>query len=222
MAAVESTIAATALPSIVADLGGFHLFSWVFAVYLLGQAVTIPIYGRLADLHARKRVFAVGAGLFLVSSAACGFAWNMISLIGFRALLGLGAGAILPIATTIVGDLYPGAASGRVQGYVSSLWGIAAVSGPLLGAFLIQHFTWAAGVLGQFADRNLLHRHARERTGRECRAAPAPHRLRRLGPADDRHRRRDAGGHPMGASPGAAARRISAGRCRGTDAFRPQ
>lgn len=144
MAAVESTIVATALPSIVADLGGFHLFSWVFAVYLLGQAVTIPIYGRLADLHGRKRVFAVGAGLFLVSSVACGFAWNMISLIGFRALQGLGAGAILPIATTIVGDLYPGAARGRVQGYVSSLWGIAAVSGPLLGAFLIQHFTWAA------------------------------------------------------------------------------
>jgi EmrB/QacA subfamily drug resistance transporter len=144
MAAVESTIVATALPSIVADLGGFHLFSWVFAVYLLGQAVTIPIYGRLADLHGRKRVFAIGAGLFLVSSAACGFAWNMVSLIGFRALQGLGAGAILPIATTIVGDLYPGAARGRVQGYVSSLWGIAAVSGPLLGAFLIQHFTWAA------------------------------------------------------------------------------
>lgn len=144
MAAVESTIVATALPSIVADLGGFRLFSWVFAVYLLGQAVTIPIYGRLADLHGRKRVFAVGTLLFLASSALCGFARNMLMLIVFRALQGLGAGAIVPIATTIVGDIYPGASRARAQGYLSGVWGIAAVSGPLLGAFLVERVTWAA------------------------------------------------------------------------------
>ncbi|MGH7013515.1 MAG: MDR family MFS transporter [Stellaceae bacterium] len=144
MAAVESTIVATALPSIVADLGGFHLFSWVFAVYLLAQAVTIPIYGRLADLHGRKRVFAAGTLLFLAGSALCGFAGNMVMLIAFRALQGLGAGAIVPIATTIVGDIYPGAARARAQGYLSSVWGIAAVSGPLLGAFLVERVTWAA------------------------------------------------------------------------------
>lgn len=144
MAAVESTIVATALPSIVADLGGFGLFSWVFAVYLLGQAVTIPIYGRLADLHGRKRVFIVGTLLFLASSTACGFAHTMVTLIVFRALQGLGAGAIVPIATTIVGDLYTGTSRARAQGYLSGVWGIAAVSGPLLGAFLVEHVTWAA------------------------------------------------------------------------------
>jgi EmrB/QacA subfamily drug resistance transporter len=144
MAAVESTIVATALPSIVADLGGFGLFSWVFAVYLLGQAVTIPIYGRLADLHGRKRVFIVGTLLFLASSTACGFARTMVTLIAFRALQGLGAGAIVPIATTIVGDLYTGTSRARAQGYLSGVWGIAAVSGPLLGAFLVERVTWAA------------------------------------------------------------------------------
>ena len=144
MAAVESTIVATALPSIVADLGGFHLFSWVFAVYLLGQAVTIPIYGRLADLHGRKRVFIVGTLLFLLGSALCGFARNMVMLIVFRALQGLGAGAIMPITTTVVGDIYPGALRARAQGYLSGVWGIAAVSGPLLGAFLVERVTWAA------------------------------------------------------------------------------
>ena len=126
IAAVESTIVARALPSIVADLGGFHLFNWVFAVYLLAQAVTIPIYGRLADLHGRKLVFAVGTLLFLVGSGLYGFARNMVMLIGFRALQGLGAGAIVPIATTVVGDIYPGTARARVQGYPSGVWGIAA------------------------------------------------------------------------------------------------
>src|SRR5579875_1992870 len=144
MAAVESTIVATALPSIVADLGGFHLFSWVFAVYLLGQAVTVPIYGRLADLYGRKRVFVAGTLLFLVSSGFCGFSRNMIMLIAFRALQGFGAGAIMPITVTVVGDIYPGALRARAQGYLSGVWGIAAVSGPLLGAFLVERVTWAA------------------------------------------------------------------------------
>jgi len=142
MAAVESTIVSTAMPTIVARLGDFHLLSWVFAAYLLTQAVTIPVYGRLADLYGRKRVIISGAGIFLAGSALCGFAWNMPALIGFRALQGLGAGAIMPVATTIVGDIYAPSERGRVQGYISSLWGIAAVTGPLLGAFLVQHVGW--------------------------------------------------------------------------------
>ena len=89
MAAVESSIVATAMPTIVADLGGFNLFSWVFAVYLLTQAVSIPVYGRLADIYGRKKVFYVGAGLFLVGSTLCGFAGSMVTLILFRALAGL-------------------------------------------------------------------------------------------------------------------------------------
>src|SRR5665213_162783 len=106
MAAVESTIVATAMPTIVAQLGGFKLFSWVFAIYLLTQAVSIPIYGRLADVYGRKAVFYVGAGLFLVGSTLCGFAPNMVALISFRALQGFGAGGVQPIATTILGDIY--------------------------------------------------------------------------------------------------------------------
>ncbi len=142
MAAVESTIVSTAMPTIVATLGDFHLLSWVFAAYLLTQAVTIPVYGRLADLYGRKRVLIVGCGVFLAGSALCGFAWNMPALILFRGLQGLGAGAIMPVATTIVGDIYSPTERGRVQGAISSLWGVAAVTGPLLGAFLVQQVGW--------------------------------------------------------------------------------
>jgi EmrB/QacA subfamily drug resistance transporter len=142
MAAVESTIVATAMPSIVADLGGFSLFTWVFSAYLLTQAVTIPIYGRLADLYGRKPVFFAGAGLFLVASTLCGFARTMVALVGLRALQGLGAGAIQPIATTIVGDIYTPTERARVQGYISGVFGVSAIIGPVLGAFLVEHGSW--------------------------------------------------------------------------------
>ena len=143
MAAVESTIVATAMPSIVAALGDFSLFSWVFTAYLLTQAVTIPIYGRLADLYGRKPVFFAGASLFLVASALCGFARTMPTLISLRALQGLGAGAIQPIATTIVGDIYTPAERARVQGYISGVFGVSAIIGPALGALLVEHGSWS-------------------------------------------------------------------------------
>jgi EmrB/QacA subfamily drug resistance transporter len=142
MAAVESSIVATAMPTIVADLGGFNLFSWVFAVYLLTQAVSIPIYGRLADIYGRKKVFYAGASLFLAGSALCGFAGNMQTLILFRALQGFGAGGVQPIATTILGDIYSPTERAHVQGLVSSVFGIAAVLGPSLGAFLVEQVSW--------------------------------------------------------------------------------
>ncbi|MGA8760747.1 MAG: MFS transporter, partial [Stellaceae bacterium] len=125
MAAMESSIVATAMPSIVAALGGFRLFSWAFAAYLLTQAVTIPIYGRLADLYGRKRVFYAGTGLFLVASTLCGLAWAMVPLVLFRALQGAGAGAIQPIATTIIGDVYEPQERARIQGYISGVFGVA-------------------------------------------------------------------------------------------------
>jgi EmrB/QacA subfamily drug resistance transporter len=143
MAAMESTIVATAMPTIVAAVGGFRLFSWAFAAYLLTQAVTIPIYGRLADLYGRKRVFFAGAGLFLIASALCGLSRAMVSLVLFRALQGAGAGAIQPIATTIIGDIYEPTERARVQGYISGVFGIAAIIGPMLGAFLVQRVTWS-------------------------------------------------------------------------------
>src|SRR6185312_11545551 len=129
MAAVESTIVATAMPTIIAELGGFNLFSWVFAVYLLTQAVSIPVYGRLADLYGRKRVFHAGAGLFLLGSTLCGFAPSMLWLVLFRALQGFGAGGVQPIAMTICGDIYSPSERAKVQGLISSVFGVAAVAG---------------------------------------------------------------------------------------------
>lgn len=144
MAAVESTIVATAMPTIVADLGGFGLFSWVFTIYLLTQAVCIPIYGRLADIYGRKPVFLAGTSLFLFGSMLCGCAWGMAPLIVFRALQGLGAGAIMPVVSTMLGDIYSPVERGKVQGLVSSVFGVSAVIGPSLGAFLIEHVRWEA------------------------------------------------------------------------------
>ncbi len=141
--AVESSIVATAMPTIVGSLGGFHLFSWVFAVPLLTMAVTIPIYGRLADIYGRKRVFFFGTSVFLVGTTLCGFARSVEVLICFRAIQGLGSGAIQPIAMTIIGDIYTPAERARVQGFTSSVFGLAAVVGPALGAFLVQHVHWS-------------------------------------------------------------------------------
>jgi EmrB/QacA subfamily drug resistance transporter len=140
--AVEATIVATALPTIVGDLGGLRYFSWVFGAYLLTQAVTIPIYGRLADFFGRKKLLIIAILIFLTGSILCGFAHNMLELILFRALQGIGAGGVQPVSSTIVGDLYIGRDRARAQGYMSTTWAFAAVIGPLLGAFLIQHFGW--------------------------------------------------------------------------------
>jgi EmrB/QacA subfamily drug resistance transporter len=143
MVAADSYIVATAMPTIVADLGGFRLFSWAFAAYLLAQAVTIPIYGRLADLYGRKRVFFAGTSIFLLGSLLCGCAWGMVPLVLFRALQGIGAGAIQPIATTLIGDIYAPVERARMQGYVSSVYGVAAIFGPTLGAFVVEHVSWS-------------------------------------------------------------------------------
>jgi EmrB/QacA subfamily drug resistance transporter len=144
MASVEATIVATAMPTIVADLGGLKLFAWVFGVYFLTQAITTPIYGRLSDLYGRKRLLFVAIAVFLLGSIACGFARSMTFLIIFRALQGLGAGGIGPVATTIVGDIYTTAERAKYQGYLSSTWGVSALIGPLLGAFLLQRLSWSA------------------------------------------------------------------------------
>jgi EmrB/QacA subfamily drug resistance transporter len=141
--AVESSIVATAMPTIVGSLGGFRLFSWVFAVPLLTMAVTIPLYGRLADIYGRKRVFFFGTAIFLIGTTLCGFARSVETLICFRAIQGLGSGAIQPIAMTIVGDIYTPAERAKVQGWTSAVFGLAAVVGPALGAYLVQHVHWS-------------------------------------------------------------------------------
>jgi EmrB/QacA subfamily drug resistance transporter len=144
MPAAESSIVATALPTIVGDLGGFELFSWVFAVPFLAMAVTIPLYGRLADLYGRKRVFFIGTAIFLVGTTLCGFARSMVWLIAFRTFQYVGAGAIQTIATTILGDIYTPAERARIQGASSAVFGFAAVVGPALSAFLVEHVHWSA------------------------------------------------------------------------------
>jgi EmrB/QacA subfamily drug resistance transporter len=142
IAAIEATIVATAMPSIVATLGDFEIFSWVFTAYLLTQAATVPIYGRLADLYGRKPILLTGIGLFLLGSVLCGFAWSMAALIAFRVLQGIGAGAIQPVAQTLVGDLFQGEERARKQAYVSASFGTAALLGPVIGAFLVAHASW--------------------------------------------------------------------------------
>ncbi|MFC0473595.1 MDR family MFS transporter [Halalkalibacter kiskunsagensis] len=143
MAAVEATIVATAMPGIVADLGGFSLFSWVFSSYLLMQVVMIPLYGKLADLYGRKLIFSIGIGIFLIGSILCGFSWSMEMLIFSRILQGIGAGAVQPIATTIVGDMYTKEERANIQGYLASIWGVSAIIGPILGALFIQYANWS-------------------------------------------------------------------------------
>lgn len=143
MIAIEGTIVATAMPTIVGALGGFELFSWVFTAYLLMQAVTIPVYGRLADLYGRRRILFVGMGVFLVASLCAGLTWNMELLIACRAVQGIGAGALMPVGMTIVADLYSPAERARIQAAVSSVWIIAAIIAPMIGAFLVAHATWA-------------------------------------------------------------------------------
>src|SRR5487761_85345 len=142
LAAMDSTIVSTAIPQVVADLGGFSLFSWVFSGYLLTQTVTIPVYGKLADLWGRKPVLIAGTLIFLTGSALCASAWSMVSLICFRALQGLGAGSIMATVTTLAGDLYDLEERGRVQGWLSSVWGVSAVVGPVLGGSLAQYASW--------------------------------------------------------------------------------
>ena len=142
LAAIDATIVATAVPQIVHDLGGFAKFPWLFSLYLLTQAVLVPIYGRLADIFGRKPVLLFGIGIFLVASILCGVAWSMVSLIAFRGMQGIGAGAIIPMTTTIVGDLYEPADRGRIQGYISGVWGVSAIVGPTLGGLFAQYWTW--------------------------------------------------------------------------------
>src|SRR5947208_1438160 len=142
LVAIDATVIATAVPSIVASLGGFAEFPWLFSVYLLAQAVTVPVYGKLADVFGRKPVMLLGIGLFLLGSVLCGAAWSMGALIAFRAVQGLGAGAVQPMSMTIVGDLYSLRERAKVQGYMASVWAISSVVGPTLGGVFSEYVSW--------------------------------------------------------------------------------
>src|ERR1700679_1701771 len=143
MVAIEATIVSTAMPQIVGQLGGLPLYSWVFAAFLLTQTATTVVFGKLSDLAGRKLVMLVGIAAFLVGSILCGFAWSMPSLIVFRLIQGIGAGAVQPTAMTIIGDLYSANERAKIQGWLASVWALSAILGPLAGALIIQHFSWA-------------------------------------------------------------------------------
>lgn len=142
LVAIDTTILATAVPSIVEDLGGFTQFPWLFSTYLLAQAVTTPIYGKLADVFGRKPLMLFGIGLFVLGSVLCALSWSMTALIVFRGVQGLGAGAIQPAGMTIMGDIYSVAERAVAQSYVAGVWAMSAVVGPTLGGLLSEHASW--------------------------------------------------------------------------------
>ncbi|WP_030262200.1 MFS transporter [Streptomyces violens] len=142
LAALDSTIIATAVPQIVGDLGGFSVFSWLFSGYLLAVTVTLPVYGKLSDTFGRKPVLVAGIVIFLVGSLLCAGAWNMASLIAFRVLQGLGGGALQGTVQTIAADLYPMKERPRIQAKLSTVWATSSVAGPALGGLLAAYADW--------------------------------------------------------------------------------
>ncbi len=142
LAAFEGTVVTTAMPTIAKNLKGYNLISWVFSAYLLTSAVSTPIYGKLSDLFGRKKMITIGILIFLLGSSLCGFSQNMVQLILFRTIQGIGAGSILTITYTIIGDLFTVSERTKIQGWLSTVWGIASLLGPFLGGFLIDSLSW--------------------------------------------------------------------------------
>lgn len=142
MTAIEGTIVSTAMPTIVSDLNGLEIMNWVVSIFLLMTAVSTPIYGKLVDSLGRKPVFLFGIAVFVIGSALCGIAQNMVELILFRVIQGLGSGAVQPVAVTIIADLYTLEKRAKMLGLNSGFWGVASVIAPLLGGFIVQHLSW--------------------------------------------------------------------------------
>jgi len=142
ISAMEMTVVSTAMPTVIAELGDLHNYAWVFASYILATTVTVPIWGKVADLYGRKPAMLVGLALFLVGSLAAGVAPNMHFLIGARALQGVGAGAMQPISQTILGDMFDAHERARMQGFFGAVWGTAGLVGPLLGGLIVHVLSW--------------------------------------------------------------------------------
>lgn len=142
LAAIEATIVATAMPTVVQQFGGLAHYSWVFSGYMLTSTVTTPVWGRLADVYGRRRPYLVAIGLFLLGSTLCGVATSMSGLIACRALQGIGAGGMLPLGMVILGDLFSLEERARAQALFAGVWGIASIAGPLLGAVLTEGASW--------------------------------------------------------------------------------
>jgi EmrB/QacA subfamily drug resistance transporter len=140
--AIDATIVATSMPTIVSQLGGLELYSWVFSIYMLTSALTTPIFGKLADLFSRRRLMLIGIAIFLLGSILCGAAQSMEAMVLFRAIQGLGGGAIYALSFIIVGVLYAAEMRARMQGIISSIWGLASILGPLGGGIIVENWNW--------------------------------------------------------------------------------
>lgn len=179
MAALEATVVSTAMPTVIGDLGGIEYYAWVANAYLVASSVSVPLYGKLADMYGRKPILLIGIALFLVGSMASGAVpsgstWSMPLLIGFRALQGLGAGSMQPVAITVIGDIFDLEQRSRIQGIFGAAWGFFGLVGPLLGGFIVAHFSWRwvffmnipFGILAAFLIVTSLHENI-EKRGRE-------------------------------------------------------
>ena len=142
LAAIESTVVATAMPTVVKSLGGIKIYSWVFSGFLLTQTVTMPLWGRFSDLYGRRSVYLTGLATFLIGSALSGASQNMMQLILFRMVQGLGAGALMTLGYTIIGELFGLERRARMLGDISSVWGVASLMGPWAGGLLTDHASW--------------------------------------------------------------------------------
>lgn len=142
LSALDQTIVSTAMPTVINKLHGFNLYSWVFSIYMLTSTTAVPIFGKLADLYGRRPIYLVGMGFFIVGSALCGLSHNMTELIVFRGIQGIGAGALMPLAMTIIGDIYPPDQRGKMQGIFGAVFGLSSILGPGAGGFIVDHWSW--------------------------------------------------------------------------------
>src|SRR5512143_1942027 len=142
VAALDSTVVGTAMPTIIGQLGGLSEYAWVFSAYLIASTTTVPLYAKLADVHGRKPIFLFGLLLFVGGSALCGLSSSMLELIVFRTIQGLGAGAVQPISFTIAGDIFEPRRRARMQGLFSGVWGVAAIVGPAIGGLITSTIGW--------------------------------------------------------------------------------
>ncbi len=142
MASMEATVIATAMPTIVSQLGGLEIYSWAFSAYMLTSTCTVPVYGKLSDIYGRRIIYAIAMALFLIGSVLCGLSQSMEQLIFFRALQGIGAGGVMPLAFIIIGDLFSFEQRARMQGFFAGVWGVSSIVGPVLGGFLVDQASW--------------------------------------------------------------------------------
>jgi len=142
LGALDATLVGTAMPTVIASLGGLHLYAWVFAVYTLTVTAAMPVLGRLSDLYGRRRLFLIAVAIFTLGSALCGLAQSIVHLIGARAIQGIGGGGIFALSQAIFGEIFPLHERGRMQGYLASTWGIASLVGPVVGGLFADYAGW--------------------------------------------------------------------------------